>query len=171
MVALIAALARPPYQCQKLDAVAVANSDTTPLTSSNGQTFPWNSIRLPTDVIPLAYDLFIHPNLSTFTFTGSTSILILVKRTTNSFLFNANNLTLTSNELYQWNPETETRVTKMAISKLLENKKHEQIYIETWEELTAGQQYLLMVEYTGYCGDGLAGFYRSAYETPSREKR
>ena len=59
----------------------------------------------------------------------------------------------------------------MAISKVLENKKHEQVFLETWEDLTAGEPYILLLEYSGYCADGLAGFYRSAYETPSKEKR
>jgi hypothetical protein len=171
LIALIASLARPPSKCTSDQTAAVGTATTTPSQTIGNKTFPWSNIRLPTDVVPLTYDLFVHPNLTTFTFVGSVSITLDVRKDTNFFLFHSKNLTISSYELYKWQPITQTQSDKLAISKLLENKAHEQIYIETWNGLSKEEQYVLRLQFNGSISDSLAGFYRSAYETPDKKKQ
>ena len=50
--------------------------------ATNGEIFPWHELRLPTVVIPLHYDLLIHPNLTSLDFVASEKIEVLVRDAT-----------------------------------------------------------------------------------------
>ncbi|KJH46568.1 hypothetical protein DICVIV_07351 [Dictyocaulus viviparus] len=62
----------------------------------NCKDFPWNSVRLPRDVIPLSYNLTIHPNITTKTLDGSVTIDIKILNTTRLIVLNTNNIVMTT---------------------------------------------------------------------------
>ena len=171
LVALIAALARPAAQCSSEEAAATRAAATTPPPKTTDKTFPWNNIRLPTTVVPLAYDLFMHPNLTTFTFVGTVVITLDVRKDTNFFLFHMKKLYISSYDLYKSGSKIGVYANKLAIVKWLDNEANEQVYVESEEPLVAGEHYVLELSFNGSISDGLAGFYRSAYETQDKEKR
>jgi hypothetical protein len=48
--------------------------------ATNGEPYPWNSLRLPDFVKPLRYNLTIHPNLTTYDVKGK--VVIICKNVT-----------------------------------------------------------------------------------------
>lgn len=54
--------------------------------------FPWRSFRLPRNVVPLSYNLTIHPNITTHNMTGSLAIDIQILNSTNLIVLHADNL-------------------------------------------------------------------------------
>lgn len=91
MVILILSLAKPFHNSCSLSLNSInrttshLSKSTDSLTSSqsiatNGEPFPWMDIRLPAFIVPIRYDLFMHPNLTTFTNKGNVDILLRVKQ-------------------------------------------------------------------------------------------
>ncbi|RCN40229.1 hypothetical protein ANCCAN_13828, partial [Ancylostoma caninum] len=58
--------------------------------------FPWKSFRLPRNVVPLSYNLTIHPNITTHNVTGSVAIDLKVLNSTKLIVLHAENLVMTS---------------------------------------------------------------------------
>ena len=173
VLALIAAFARPGGS-------SVCVPDTTPSTdlshttteptTTDGKAFPWKSIRLPRNVLPLTYRLTLHPDLEKFKFQGDIAIKIEAHEATNFIVFHSKNLTISTIDLFT----TDTRdsdVRQIRIKKNLATIPHEQVYLELEEKLVAGQFYKLKMKFQGELTDGLTGFYRSSYELPDGSKR
>jgi len=176
IIALIAAFARtstPGNACimttpsPSSDSVAVA---TTPPLATNGEVFPWTDIRLPADIKPLTYNLFLHPNLTTFAFKGNVSIMFLVTKATSFIVYHIKDLQINSEALHRIASDG-TVTNEIKIRRFLQYLKHEQVYMELDSELKAGETYRLVIEFSGMLADNLAGFYKSSYETSSRQKR
>jgi len=62
--------------------------------ATNGEVFPWQDIRLPSHTIPIHYDIFLHPNLTTFYMTGSVEILLTILEKTNFFVIHSKDLNI-----------------------------------------------------------------------------
>ena len=135
--------------------------------ATNGESFPWNNIRLPESIVPVKYDLFMWPNLTMFQFNGNVSVLLDVKKSTDFIIFHCKELTVHSS--------TVTRVSSsgeaIRVVRMLEYVRNEQIYLQLESNLIAGEKYQLLIEFNGTLTDSLAGFYRSSYDTKSGEKR
>ncbi|EYC29637.1 hypothetical protein Y032_0006g3090 [Ancylostoma ceylanicum] len=58
--------------------------------------FPWKSFRLPRNVVPLSYNLTIHPNITTHNVTGSLAIDLKVLNSTKLIVLHAEDLVMTS---------------------------------------------------------------------------
>ncbi|CAJ0593765.1 unnamed protein product [Cylicocyclus nassatus] len=56
--------------------------------------FPWKSFRLPRDIVPLSYNLTIHPNITTHNVTGSLAIDLKVMDSTKLIVLHAHNLVM-----------------------------------------------------------------------------
>ena len=70
-------------------------SNSTELYTRNGEIYPWKNIRLPAEHIrPIHYDLFMHPNLTTFQNKGSVEILINALDKVNFIVLNVKELNL-----------------------------------------------------------------------------
>ncbi|CAH1788830.1 unnamed protein product [Owenia fusiformis] len=168
-IALIASLARPGDQsCQKTD------SDKTPtkapkkddFISTNGEPFPWRDIRLPSSIIPLSYDILMHPNLTTFKYTGSIDIVLQATESTNFVIVHIKDLKINAQSL---KPRSENK--RVAIKQVLEYKAYEMLYFGLDAQLGKGQEYVLSLDFEGTLMDKLAGFYRSTYKDASGTTR
>lgn len=174
IIALIAAFARTGSS--KVGCIApteppISDAKPTVATATNGEVFPWADIRLPDGVIPKTYYLFLHPNLTTFRFSGNVSILLETKKKTNFLIYHSKELKITSQELLIVSSDGQTALQRLKILKSLEYVNHEQVYLLFESNLEPGQAYHLNINFIGNLSDNLAGFYRSSYETSSGEKR
>jgi len=176
-IAAIAAFAHPSCRrCECISASPAPNgsvdnkSTEEPLLSTSGKPFPWTSIRLPEWIQPLSYDLFIHPNLSTFQFNGTVSMLFSVSKATDFVMFHVKTLKLGSYELFEMLADGQ-RGSRIEVVEYLECVKLELIHLQLRANIVPQKVYQLRDVYSGTLTDSLTGFYRSSYETRSREKR
>lgn len=142
-------------------AVSVGDSD------SPNDMFPWNNLRLPNYVIPLHYDLLIHPNLTTLTIDGLAKITVVVTQPTRSIILHSKHLKITKTSI-------ESKVGSGLIQQdvlLLEHPTNEQIALQPDNLLNPGKNYTLYIEYNGNLSESFHGFYKSTYKTPDGEVR
>ena len=122
--------------------------------------------RLPTDVIPKAYDLSIAVNLSTMTFTGEVKITVLCKVPTEKIVLHAKDINI-----------FKTNVTKGKTGKLLKLRskymkaKYDHYIIELEKELKKRKKYTIIMKYMANISKTLNGFYKSYYTTELGERR
>jgi hypothetical protein len=122
--------------------------------------------RLPTDVLPKAYDLSIAANLSTMTFSGEVKITVLCKEPTEKIVLHAKDM-----HIYK------TEVTKGKSRKLLNLKnkyikaKYDHYIIEFEKELKKHKKYTINMKYVANISKTLDGFYKSYYTTELGERR
>jgi hypothetical protein len=71
LTALAAAFIRPFHDCA-LEDLPLLHSDSKEVEpeATNGETFPWDDVRLPKFITPIRYDIELTPNLTTKMVTG-----------------------------------------------------------------------------------------------------
>uniref|UniRef100_A0A669ENS6 Aminopeptidase n=1 Tax=Oreochromis niloticus TaxID=8128 RepID=A0A669ENS6_ORENI len=127
------------------------------LTDHGDVTAPWDSYRLPMDVIPEYYNITLWPRLSPdpnnglYIFTGQSTVQFECVKETNLILIHSSQLSYTG-----------------------QNNKHmaktQYLVINLKSKLRQGQKYQLYTEFTGELADDLSGFYRSEYEEDGLQK-
>ena len=168
IVALIAALARPsPPACsQDTQSEEDVKPEENDFIATNGEKFPWTSIRLPDTVIPVSYDLYMHPDLVALNFKGHVNISVTVSESTDFMIIHKYKLNYTTVVL------TDTEANKpVEIKKTLEYVKFQQFMVMTKNKLQKGKQYVLTISFYGDLADNFAGFYKSSYTNKEGEKR
>ena len=135
--------------------------------------FPYSDIRLPKDLEPLRYRIYLHPNLTTFNVFGSTRILIRCLAPTRRVILHFKGHTITDIRLLQG-----TYLDNLIDPKdvLVENEyrvnaEKELLMVQSPKLLEAGKNYTLVVRYNGTLSETLQGFYRSSYKTKKGETR
>nr|XP_056705009.1 endoplasmic reticulum aminopeptidase 1 [Euleptes europaea]XP_056705010.1 endoplasmic reticulum aminopeptidase 1 [Euleptes europaea] len=136
-------------------------------TGYSSKPFPWNKVRLPKHVVPVHYDLLIHPNLTTLTFTGYAKIEITVLQQTSSIILHSKYLHI-SKATIRGEMEGIHAEQGVAVS---EYPPFEQIALLTDEPLQVGNNYFIIIEYSANLSDSFHGFYKSTYRTPEGEVR
>ena len=176
-IAAIAAFAHPAspqYECLSPTTVPNATSDDKSteelFLSTTGKPFPWTSIRLPDTVEPLSYELFVHPNLSTFHFAGNVTMSFSVTKMTDFLLFHVKRMNISSYKLFEISADGTTG-SSIKVVEALECLKLELFYLKLKSNILPQKGYQLKVVYSGLLTDSLTGFYRSSYETSAGEKR
>lgn len=109
--------------------------------------------RLSTDVIPLHYDLKIHPNLETFKFEGTVVIDVEINQS-------AEYIELHNVELTLLNIEFCSAVQTLKCVKTVEAKRNESVrlYFESVIQKGTGK---IKIDYTGNLNENLQGFYKT----------
>uniref|UniRef100_A0A8B9XTS1 Endoplasmic reticulum aminopeptidase 2 n=1 Tax=Bos mutus grunniens TaxID=30521 RepID=A0A8B9XTS1_BOSMU len=137
--------------------------------ATNGEMFPWHELRLPTVVIPLHYDLLIHPNLTSLDFVASEKIEVLVRDATQFIILHSKDLEILNASLQS---EEDVRYKKPGENlTVLSYPAHQQIALLVPEKLRAHLRYSVAIDFQAKLADGFEGFYKSTYRTLGGETR
>uniref|UniRef100_A0A3B4T948 Aminopeptidase n=1 Tax=Seriola dumerili TaxID=41447 RepID=A0A3B4T948_SERDU len=134
-----------------------------PPIATNGQPFPWDRMRLPKTVSPIHYDLIIHPNLTTFDFTGVARIELDVHEDTSVIILHAKQMQISNVLLLA--PEGVRPL------QVLENPRFHQLALLSDSVLTKGRKYEVQLGFAANLSDSYHGFYKSSYRTSTGEVR
>ena len=128
-----------------------------------GPSFPWESnVRLPRSVVPIHYDLYLHPELETDMFSGKVSILMNSQEARDHFLVHVKYLDIQDAKMFQGRESVD-------LMEVIESEKNEFLVFRTPKEVPAGN-YTLQIEFKGSLTRGLVGFYKSLYTNANGKK-
>ncbi|XP_054706641.1 endoplasmic reticulum aminopeptidase 1-like [Uloborus diversus] len=170
IIAMVASFARPMPRCPIVTS-ATEFRHTTPAstnlipTAKTGEIFPWHDIRLPPFIMPVHYNLFLHPNLNTFENSGSVNITFQVTMQTNFIVLHSKELNLSRTVVLEGDDRT------IPVLQRLEYPKHEQLYIEVDGTLKPYREYTLWIDFKKHLEEKLEGFYISSYKSTDGQKR
>uniref|UniRef100_A0A669BMZ5 Aminopeptidase n=1 Tax=Oreochromis niloticus TaxID=8128 RepID=A0A669BMZ5_ORENI len=139
------------------------------LTDHGDVTAPWDSYRLPMDVIPEYYNITLWPRLSPdpnnglYIFTGQSTVQFECVKETNLILIHSSQLSYTGQN-------NKHMATALIIKSTWLQPETQYLVINLKSKLRQGQKYQLYTEFTGELADDLSGFYRSEYEEDGLQK-
>ncbi|KAJ1970963.1 hypothetical protein H4R35_005551, partial [Dimargaris xerosporica] len=123
---------------------------------------------LPTNVKPLHYDLELTPDLEQFVFQGRVAVKLEVVKATSVITLNADDLQIQSAHVVQDVAKTEQ---KLAADNISYDAAKQRAVLNFAQELPAGSQATLFMEFTGVLNDLMTGFYRSTYTDDQGNKK
>lgn len=133
--------------------------------TASEKNFPHKEILLPKDIKPERYQVYLHPNLTTFDFHGGVKIDVNVENPTRNILLHIKHLKITSYGVQ------DSQGNHLPVLRVAESKKLEQYLVEMKDELKEGEKYTLKLEFNGQLSNTMTGFYKSSYKTKSGEVR
>lgn len=139
------------------------------LFDTKGREFKYKSIRIPKDVKPFHYDLFIHPNLEELTFQGRVRIKIRCFKNTRRVIFHVKNLRYENIKLTR--EETGEDNIEIKVKDIAENKELNLVTLELENQLKVNEKYVLSMDFEGEISNNMEGFYKSSYMTKDGETR
>ena len=150
--------------------ITVEPETTTTMTTTQATT-PWPG-RLPTDVLPHSYDLYLKPYINDedlvgtdkerFTFDGRVTIRVNCHRTTDRITLHYHDIDIVKINVF-------TEDGRDIYEHMWEQEIYQFLYLEMKEFLKVGETYDVIIEYVGKLNDGLSGFYRSSYTNAAGE--
>ncbi|KAK6184662.1 hypothetical protein SNE40_007092 [Patella caerulea] len=169
IIASIAAFARPECKvCASTDHCDIKPISTVApkpeFIATNGKEFPWKNIRLPESILPISYDIFMHPNISTSVFKGRVKIMLDIQHETDFIVFHITDLNITDYSITASGSNVIAR-------EFMEYKKNKQFYILLERSLKTSENVQLEVKFEGQLISKLEGFYKSTYKTKDGEER
>lgn len=166
---LIIAFVRPGNQCDHNEDVNSLDNEVDQATpepiATNGDPFPWNDVRLPKSIIPLRYNLVLHPNMTTLFLRGQMEVLFTVVQETNYIVLHGKNISLTLLMIRDRNER------ELLTSQILYYPYNQQIYIGLKNYLKQGSNYSLALRYEGKVQTDMEGLYLSSYTNPKGIKQ
>ncbi|XP_068103593.1 leucyl-cystinyl aminopeptidase isoform X2 [Hyperolius riggenbachi] len=131
--------------------------------ATNGELFPWARSRLPDFVIPVEYNITVHPNLTTKEFSGITQIKLKILKDTKFLVLHSLGLQ---------NIEANLTLSGGAVHKLniLEYPGFEMIAMALPEKLPNGSECTLKITYCANFSSSYYGFYRISYADGNSSK-
>lgn len=125
------------------------------------------TFRLPSAIKPVAYNLFLNPNLQTKTFQGNVKIDFIVSESVPFVALHSKFLNVTTNKLFK---RLENGAEGIPIKSSFEYPKYEYFVVETENDLEAGN-YTIDLDFDGRLDNKIVGFYSSSYYDKIKEQR
>jgi len=119
--------------------------------------------RLSKSVQPTNYNIMLKPDLSKFTFTGTSTVDVEVKRESKKLTINSVDITVSTVKFSSADQALDS-------TDITYNKDDETVTFKFGETLKLGSGQLHLV-FDGELNDKMKGFYRSKYTTPYKEER
>jgi len=116
------------------------------------------SYRLPKNVRPLSYDVYLKPDFKTFTFEGDVKITVEVLEDTSEIILHTNKQNISLITVSE--TDTELNITEANI----DYDKHFLI-INSTSNFSADTEYTISITFTATLSEDMIGFYRSSYST------
>lgn len=135
------------------------------LLDTKGREFSYKLIRLPKDIKPLHYDLFLNPNLDTLDFKGNVKMVLWCSKTTDRIIFHVKNLKTENIKVFGG------KNVEIKVKDFSENKERNLVILKLNEDMKKDKEYKLEMDFSGKLADNMEGFYKSEYKTPTGEKR
>ena len=110
--------------------------------------------RLPIFIRPVSYDLELSPNLTTLAVKGIIKLIFQVTEETHFIVFHIKDINITSKTINE----------KLKVSRLLELREREQMYLETNQPMRPGKMFSVRLKFEYNLTRGLEGFYISSYK-------
>ncbi|KAJ1977834.1 hypothetical protein H4R34_003429 [Dimargaris verticillata] len=123
---------------------------------------------LPTNVKPLHYALELTPDLEQLVFQGRVTVKLEVAKATSVIALNTDDLKIQSAHVVQNVAKTEQ---KLAADNISYDAAKQRAILTFAQELPAGSQATLFMEFTGVLNDLMTGFYRSTYTDDQGNKK
>ena len=131
-----------------------------------------NSLRLPRHLSPIEYRVYLHPNLTTFNFSGKVDILLYCNEAANNITLHIGKKVYYSSVQVSFVPDAnDKKSTKPLGFTKISRLPGEMICIKLDSKLKRGKYYFLAIEFDSELSRGLAGFYLSTYKSSSGEIR
>lgn len=124
------------------------------------------TFRLPRSIKPIAYNLFLHPDLSKKTFSGNVKIEISVSEKVPFIALHSKFLNVTKTKLMK---QLQNGLEGIDIKSTFEYEKFEYFVVEPEAPLAAGN-YTVDLDFNGTLSDKIVGFYSSTYLDKSKNK-
>ncbi|KAM9352585.1 aminopeptidase N-like [Symphorus nematophorus] len=138
---------------------------------------PWDSYRLPTDLVPDHYNITLWPRLTPepitglYIFTGRSTVMFECVEQTDVILIHSNKLNYTKlDNTHIARLDASGGESAPSIKSCWLQPKTQYLVIQLNGKLTQGQKYQLYTEFTGELADDLEGFYRSEYDEDGVQK-
>ena len=117
---------------------------------------PWKDIRLPESIVPNTYDLVLDVNMSDDTFRGAVDINVIVSKDTVWILFHKVELRIVSVRVLNTRTKHVSEILKMFYY-----QPNEFYVLQTKTPLKKGENYDIIIKFTGTIGYELSGLYTS----------
>lgn len=135
---------------------------------------PWYKIRLPQNILPIHYELYLDPYLEQNTFQGKVSILIKVTEKSDYMsyiLIHINDMNVTDAKVYKpTKSDSATPGEEVALKDTFEYPENDFFVFQLEDDLEVGQ-YVLVMSYKSTFSSQLNGLYISTYTNEKGEKR
>ena len=107
----------------------------------------------------MSYDLELSPNLTTLVVKGIIKLIFQVTEETHFIVFHIKDINITSKTINE----------KLKVSRLLELREREQMYLETNQPMRPGKMFSVRLKFEYNLTRGLEGFYISSYKVSALE--
>ena len=144
------------YSCGEKDKKSIPEEDAPQHTQSH---------RLPTNVLPINYELKLQPQIGPdeFHFNGNVSILLNAREATDVIQLNAYQLEIPDQQVVVRHKNGTVKVSSMEM-------KDQFLTFKLATSLTPNQNYTLFIPFRGNLTKSLVGFYLSSYVDPKDGK-
>ena len=133
------------------------------------------SLRLPRHLSPIEYLVYLHPNLTTFKFSGKVDALLYCNEAANNITLHIGKKINVTNVRVAHIPDLseKSKLTVLNVKQFTPHLPGEMMLISLDEnsQLQRGEYYFLVIEFKSELSMGLSGFYLSKYYSPSGEER
>lgn len=126
----------------------------------------WNKLRLPTIVTPRSYVIELDVDMTTDVYNGTVSIDINVVNETNFVVLHAVDLNVTEVKLVH-----KQSMDHIDVNGTFFYPTYELFILETSRRLVKGENYKIVISYSGHLRNDLNGFYKSFYKVGNKTKK